>query len=415
VSSPPYTEGRAKFFSLRKGKTMITKTITVYDFSRFESKLAGLNKKAAKAGLPPVVVGTVKDETKWIRNRFDERVEVFSHYEVELELAYEYVRFPGGWSLVGVIDHFENLVRSVPDMANIPLTPFVERGAVCDHCGFDRNRKETFIVVDKTGRILQVGRQCVGLLLGVAPERVLAQVDLVREVLEDEEWLGSRQVRGMDLGFYLSHVAAMIRTAGWRSATATKQEGGASTAGLAEENITLEELKKKGRYGEQLWVDRTDSDRELAGKVVLWLEALGGRRDLNDYQSNLVQIGKNGFVTPKSRGFAASAVAAYQKDVERVLRAVAEREGKVAGGYVGSVGERISFKATLVKSFGFDTEWGYSFIHKFVDEAGNTLTWRTATALDQDAAYNVRATVKAQEEYKGEKQTAVTRAIYGKV
>jgi hypothetical protein len=394
---------------------MLTQTITVYDLSRFEKKLATLNKKIARMGLGQVKTLSVQDEVKVVKNRFLEDIEVFSHFKVEISVPEEDVQLPGGWQLVGVIDHFEGLVKSVPETPQPPhgLHYHLERGAVCDHCGNDRNRKETFVVYSPEGnvRFVQVGRQCLGQFLGITPEQALGQVEVVKELLDEEEWLGERQSLGTHLGFFLSHVAAMVRTAGWRSASAAKVEGTSSTVMLTWNNIFNEEMQKKDRYGLQLWADRTPADKELAERVAAWLRSLDGRAGLNDYMSNLAQIGRNGFVTEKSGGFAASAVSAYLREQEQEIKRAAERAARPESHYVGEVKERLSFERLhLVKSFGYDTEWGYYFTHKFLDEAGNVLVWKTAKELDQGCDYAVRATVKAHEEYKGEKQTVLTLA-----
>jgi hypothetical protein len=393
---------------------MITKTTTVYNYDRFDSKLVALNKKAHKAGLRPVQIGNVVKEKKTVRNEYGEPIEVFSHWAVELLIEDEIIRFPGGWQLVGVIDHKENLVKSVPgEFANYPLAGYVERGAVCDHCHTYRDRNETFVVVDENGVFIQVGRSCLGDLLGIDPERALGQVEVVKELGEEDEWLGERQVDGYHLRYFLSHAVCMIRTAGWRSRSTAKLEGVAATADITWSNIINQITKSKSqRTGEPLWIDPSKEDGEVADRVVAWLEGLQDRSLDTDYLINLAQIGRNGFVTRKSSGFAASAVVAYQKEVEEAEKAATRRqqladEGK---GFVGQIDQRIAFVGKLVKSAGFDSQWGCQFFHRFIDEAGNTLVWKTGTELDQDKTYKVTATVKSHEEYRGEPQTYITRA-----
>lgn len=393
-------------------------TVTVYNFGRFENKLVALNKKARKFGLGEITVSSVQEETKYVVNSLGEKTEVFSHFDVTLQLPAESLVLPGSHKLVGVIDHAEKLVRSVPG-SEVELRPYVERGAVCDHCGHDRNRKETFVILSE-GKLVQVGRQCVGAYLGISPERALGQIEVVREVLEDEDWLGDRQIRGTRLGFYLKHVACLIRVAGWRSRSQAHAEGVSATADLAYYNISNEETRKRDRYGKPLWETPTAEDGELAEKTVEWLVGLQQRGGLNDYLSNLRQIGENGFVTDKSSGFAASAVVAYSKEVEeevkRAARKAQEKAEGVGAEYLGAVKQRRAFEGLrLVKSPGFDTAYGYSFIHKFVDAEGHVVVWKTAQALTLGNTYNLVGTVKAHEEYRGELQTVITNVPSGKI
>lgn len=390
---------------------MITKSISVYNYDRFDVKLVALNKKAHKAGLRPVQIGQVVKEKKTVRNQWGEAVEVFSHYDVELLIEDEVIRFPGGWSLVGVIDHKEHLSKHVPGAVDIPLTPYVERGAVCDHCHTSRDRNETFIVVNQAGEFKQVGRSCVADLLGISPEQALGQVEVVKELADDDEWLGERQIDGYALKFFLAHAVCLIRTAGWRSRSASRDsyDRQPATADLALNNIVNQATRAHDRItGDPLWVDPSKEDSELAGKVVEWLQGLHERTNANDYIANLAQIGINGFVTQKSAGFAASAVVAYQKEVEEEVKRAAKREA--GQGYVGKVNERINFTGRLVKSNGFDSQWGYQFFHRFVDDGGNILVWKTGSELEQGERFKVTATVKSHEEYRGEPQTYITRA-----
>lgn len=390
---------------------MTVESLSIYSLERFESKLNTLNKKAAKIGIDPITVENVEKTFEKRLNNLGELVEVFAHWTVEVNLPEDIIAFPGGWQLVGVIDHTENIVKSVPGYNDVILTPYVERGAVCDHCHTSRDRNETFIVVGEEGPFLQVGRSCLGDLLGISPARALGQVEIIKEALDEDEWLGEKGGReGHGLEVFLSHVAACIRTAGWRSRSSAGF-GETATADQAASNIFNEEDKRKDRYGQPLWFDRTEADKQLAKDTVAWLKGLEERSGLNDYLSNLRQIGQNDYVTHKSLGYAASAINAYLKEREVEIKRAAERQGKPESGYLGVEKQRLTFKEVrLVKSYGFDTEWGYSFIHRFLDYNGNVIVWKTGTELDQDSLYDLTATVKAHEKYRDEKQTVVTRA-----
>ena len=96
--------------------------------------------------------------------------------------------------------------------------------------------------------------------------------------------------------------------------------------------------------------------------------------------------------------------------------------------YVGEVGERITVKVTLKGSYSFETHYTYSgetnYIHTFEDEAGNVFKWKTTDCLsykreggswvypEKGDALTLTGTVKAHEEYKGTKQTVLTRCKY---
>jgi hypothetical protein len=80
--------------------------------------------------------------------------------------------------------------------------------------------------------------------------------------------------------------------------------------------------------------------------------------------------------------------------------------------YVGEVGKKIEFTGTLVRKTGFQSQFGYQNVYTFNDENGNVLTWISAVVVGASlgASVKVRATIKEHKEYKGEKQTVITRA-----
>lgn len=390
--------------------------VNVYNVESFEAKVKGLNKKAVKAGVSPV---TYTIGSEWVKEKVwqktpwsdGEAVEVVYFYKVAV-IEWDEIVYPGGWRLEGVIDHQERLVKSVPE-STVSLRSYEERGVVCDHCHTSRDRKETFVLSNEAGEVVQVGRSCLHLFLGVAVERVLSGVGLLSDLggLEEEQHSG-RGVHGYGLESYLANVATVVRFYGWRSRTAAYEGGVTATTDLAWNNLENALNRRKDKQGLPLWDDVSKEDGETAKAVAEWLRGLAARGGLNDYQSNLAQIGQNDFVTHKSSGFAASAIVAYGKEQEYEIKRAAEQAGGLAREYVGVVGGKLTVQATLVKSPGWESQYGYTFAHRFVDEQGHVIIWKTGTALDK-GSYTLTATVKAHEEYKSEKQTVITRAKVG--
>lgn len=387
---------------------MNTTTITVYDLGRLQDKVDSLNKKAHKAGVSPITWSLLGTVAKKVTKGWGDSVrsyEVFDHYEVEVKA--EEIVLPGGYRLVGVIDHAEGLTRSVPG-AEKDLRYFVDRGPVCDHCHTSRDRSETFILDgDFAGDVKQVGRTCLGLFLGITPERALNLVGMASEsMVFDEEWTGTPKAKGVDLDFFLAHAACMVRTAGWRSRSSASSDSPA-TADMALDNMDNAWRKQRDHYGSPLWIDPSDADGYLGNQVATWLEDVASRSGLSDYMANLAQIGQNQFVTFKSAGYAASAINAYLKEKEEAIKV--EKRRAQGGGHVGTVGERIKgLSVEKVFSSGYDTEWGYTFFHRFIDGSGNVLVWRTTSEVE-NGPYVLTGTVKGHDEYKGEAQTNLTR------
>lgn len=86
--------------------------------------------------------------------------------------------------------------------------------------------------------------------------------------------------------------------------------------------------------------------------------------------------------------------------------------------YVGTVGEKITLTAKYDHCAWYETKsfkgWGTDtvYIHTFITPEGNLLVWKTGIGnikVDEGDSVQITATVKEHSEYKGDKQTILTR------
>ena len=56
-----------------------------------------------------------------------------------------------------------------------------------------------------------------------------------------------------------------------------------------------------------------------------------------------------------------------------------------------------------------ETEFGYTYIYKMIGEDGNVYTWKTSKVIDEDEEVLIIGTIKNHNEYRGIKQTELTR------
>lgn len=82
--------------------------------------------------------------------------------------------------------------------------------------------------------------------------------------------------------------------------------------------------------------------------------------------------------------------------------------------YIGNVGEKLDIEAVFEREFTYETHYTYSgeTVSIFKFKAGdNTLVWKTASynRFYEGKKYRVRGTVKEHSEYRGDKQTVLTR------
>lgn len=106
-----------------------------------------------------------------------------------------------------------------------------------------------------------------------------------------------------------------------------------------------------------------------------------------------------------------------REKAEQEAREAAIRSQKAISQHVGQVGDKVEIKGTYVRtgsweqpSFsGYGTDTFYA--HTFKDADGNVFTWKTqkGLGLEYGENVNIKGTIKKHTEYKGEKQTELTR------
>lgn len=106
------------------------------------------------------------------------------------------------------------------------------------------------------------------------------------------------------------------------------------------------------------------------------------------------------------------------KDYSEVIAfcdAIRAANTKIVSNYIGNIGDKVETIVTLKRVKFFETNYGYYGtmigIYCFEDEHGNAIVWKTASAPEMhiDDVMTIRGTVKELNEYKGTKQTILTR------
>lgn len=388
--------------------------------SWFKDKMAKLAKRAAKMGLeaPTYSVGEMFSVQKMHPLS---GAKYFLHF-YPVTVSGQAPKY-AGWTIIATLATLEGgevIVRSITDTA-IP-TRFRDpaNSKNCDHCKVARRRLETFVVVSDAGEYRQVGRQCIADFLGhKSPETLAAMAGFVAEARALAEAGGSSNEEGsLAVDYYLGFVSAAMTAFGWLSRSKARQEGAGvePTADIAFNHAEFKpnferELKRRGE--ERLEV--TDRDVARATAAMEWATELSDSEvEASDYLYNLRTIVRAGSVEPKTAGYAASVIIAYEKATDQ-LRKAAE---KPVSNYVGTVGERRLFDVVVERVIESSSDFGVTFIYMMTDKDGNDIKWFASHLLrdadsrvvEQGKSVTIKATVKRHQEYKGRKQTAVNRA-----
>jgi len=390
-----------------------------------QAALLELQKRAVKRGLSPLAWSWGKVYIVSREERDGSKTKIAKiplTFEGSASCSFE------GWTFVAALEHLdgENLVRALPGQILPP--EYRTRGPQCDHCKLARRRADTYVVRHEDGRLVQVGSTCIADFLGssdavkiAAYATMLASARGLAEGGESEGFGGGSG--DVALSQYLPFVAWCVREQGWTSRTIAREQGGAATADVAMHFMSCRNKRSCPSCSKmEVQCEPTDVDVALAASAEVWAESLSDgevNASSGDYLHNLRAVARTGIVGFRSAGIAASMVTAYERALG-VERKRAERAARPPSAHVGTVGKREVF-SNVVLDFvtGYETQYGYTTVLKFITDAGAVLTWKASNTDiargDVGKRYDVKGTVKKHDEYKGQKQTLLSRCAVEEV
>lgn len=329
-----------------------------------------------------------------------------------------------GWRFVAVIDHHENgnVIRQYDYDIEVP-TKYRTTDCVCEHCNTFRNRKDTCLVYnDSTQEWKQVGKTCLQSFTdGLSASMVALHTSWQDELVQVDGTLGTWDKQSYryypieDLLMYgcecIQHFGyqksgSWDRPTGWRSFEYYEFIELGKHFPEKVENMMKSEISSFG------FKAKTDYNIELSNKALEWIRSV----DVSDnlYLHNLQVICKSGYVKSRDIPLLISLIPAYNRNVKqdefRQKREAELESSREQSKHVGNIKDKLIIDVsdcTLVTSW--DTQYGTSFLYRFVDKENNDFIWITGISVEVDKVKSVIGTVKEHSEYNGVKQTVLTR------
>lgn len=306
---------------------MTTYAIPRRNTYQLDTTVARLNRRAERLGVEPLRYEYTGAEWCDFERKFDRasgesRVRGWEVVEIELEGGS--IHLPG-WTFAGTIEHLdgENVLRAAPEQS-IPES-YRDAAKVCDHCGLDRQRIDTFVVVSDAGEYKQLGRSCTADYLGsVDPQRLASWLEAVHALLasegdEDGDEHGPRQHMTYRPDEIVAIANGAIRAFGFiKSAEAGSTKGTVGTwmgGGSAQRKL------------EERGMEVTAEDYEAAEKMVAWAAEQGRE---NDYIANLAAYARQERVDDRAMGLLASLPTAYGRAMGQIAERKAREEKRAA-------------------------------------------------------------------------------------
>lgn len=324
-----------------------------------------------------------------------------------------------GWKFVASVEHTDkgNIIKQACDI-EVPNRYYTSE-PVCEHCNSNRYRKDTYIVMnEETKEFKQVGKSCLkDFTNGMSAEGVAQYISLFDELIKGEAPCGGYGKQYYLVEDFLMYVAETIKHFGY----VRTQDKGRSTRDRAFDYYMMEhggnfldKVYEKLKEEMETVSFNAKSNAESVARALAWLDS---QSEDNNYMHNLKVACSLKYTAYSNLGIVTSLYPTYNRELEYQADK-AEREKQQAlkqsteqgSVYIGNVGDRVEINVNSVECVtSWETMYGTTRIYKFVDVDGNVYTWKTSNYIADDKATKVTGTIKAHTEYRGVKQTEITR------
>lgn len=388
------------------------------NLSRLEAKLTRISNKCKKYGCS-FIYEKLGEQYKTLTNEHG-----FEYQAKFIIVRVEGTAVVNNWEFVASLEHTEkgNIINRISNI-EVPER-FYTSSPVCEHCKSNRFRKNTFIVHNtETGEFKQVGKSCLlDFTNGLSAEMAATYVSLFDTVIAGEAPVeGSSYQYYLNTVEYLQFVAETISKFGY----VRRNDHGTFTADRAFEYYVVAHggytspnyIEYRNRLISEMEKVKFNPERpEIILLVKSAMNWILGQDESNNYIHNLKTACSLEYITSKNFGVLASLFPTYNRELEYQAEKAAEEERRrkeiernANSIFVGSIKERITVQVESIKCVtSFETEYGFMRIYKIVDISGNVFVWKTGNLLDENSK-EIVGTVKAHNEFRGIKQTELTR------
>jgi ribosomal protein L36 len=377
-------------------------------FAFFEAKFAKLVKRANKIKVAPPTFKVVGAFKRKIVHPFIDKEYIVPGLEVEVSGKAPIIE---GWEFLGAIEHLNegNMLKGI---GKVELTAYRDAKPICQHCETLRRRNQTFVLRNQNNQeFKQVGSNCLVDFLGhESPANIAAMAELIADFYDmcgsaENEFFGGGELQyHPSLEAFLGVVRRVIKEKGWVPRSKSSPETGLhATCDIAWGS--MQERERKYR------IEPEEGDIEYAQKAILWASEISDDEAIqNEYLHNIRLQAKRGIAEKRFIGYAASILPAYDREMAKVAE---KQSAQANSNYVGNPGDKLELELTLTRVKHVPSDFGSTTLSIFKDSAGNQFKWfgtgfeESAFAVGQTKV--MWGTVKDHKEYKGVKQTTLTR------
>lgn len=376
-----------------------------------EKKLNRIANKCKKHG-NDFIFEIKGEEIREEYNKELDRVEYFKFILIDVEGTAKI----DNWECIAVLEVHDvgNVIRRINTEIDVPER-FKHSENICEHCNSKRNRNNLFVIHNvETDEWKQVGGDCLKLYTGgLNMEYATAWLDGITELEEYDGTVGGSRKHYYSVAEVLSYAVEIINKTGYFNSNSS-----CPTKGLV---MTMEFFRpdeRIQRVNEALAYAKLDArftrndffleeTKETVDKIINHYINLD---DESEFVHNVKVLIQSEYVSAKDFGFLCYLPEGYAKYINEQKKRAERIETK----HFGEIGKR--YKDMEIQSVeliaSWETLYGVTHVYKITLANGSILTWKTSTGLylEREEAFDkITFTVKEHTEYKGDKQTEITR------
>jgi hypothetical protein len=379
-----------------------------------EKLIDKMNKKAVKLSQSKIVSRTINEEYVEITSEDGEKS--FSKY-FNVEIEAETIKV-SGYEFIATLNHtYEggNIINTIKSYTEELPERFRTSSGECQHCNTNRKRKETIVLKNIiSGEFIQIGRNCCKDFFGYDIHNEAQWLNSIKSIEEEISKIekapaSDRYAKHVDLKHLIMMVFELVKRHGYINKAKSEEFGISTTCNWAVK-LLMNPVDKYTTEEELAILDCYRENSQNADEALSWIRN-HDKVNPSDYMNNLIVMCSGEYVGYRETGFAGSLVATYHNWLHREEEKKAKAEKKPSE-YVGEVGQRLEFTATVKNQFCFDNQFGVTYITLLETPEGNVLKWSgNGHGMDKNLTYTFKGTIKEHSEYKEIKQTVLTRCM----
>lgn len=310
-----------------------------------------------------------------------------------------------GWRIIGTVDWNDDIAipNSVPG-ENVPQQYWNIEPGTCEHCNINRKRKAVVIIQHNDGKTMAVGKSCLKDYLGHHEATTLLQlyssIETITNSLNDN---GEAITPMFDTMTAIAATVMIVEKYGYVKASSDDW----GTAPTYDEVMTWMYPHHPVHHQFKESHPLNDGHYNKAHAIASYF-ASDSFEVNNTYTHTLKTIMGLKAVTAKRMGILCSSVVVY----DRIMGEVIKAKTPCLNAHVGYVKQRLrSLNVTVTDIRYSENRFGTVTIVNMVDTDGHCFAWFATNNPKVDSGDNlvIDGTVKNHNEYKGTKQTVLSR------